>query len=345
MPEKTQLLLYNPCHEQWDAMQPAKEGRFCGSCQKTVVDFTSMSDQELLAWFARGRSNVCGRMTEDQLNRELVPAPMPKKRVWAIWWQLLVAGLLVSSEASSQVKPPKPPITRSPNDNGRRPLVMGKMALLPPDQVIRVIDSATQQPLPGASVQLDDDPKLFVADSAGRVVIPYRRIAHASVLKVSSIGYGHAVVPVEGDWAGMDKVVTLASQSKDLLPVTVRAYSGSTLTGRAGGLVACVRVKRTWTKVIKDTLLCRKSPLTLYPNPVTRGASMTLSLRMDRPGTYMAQLYSAGGVVVESMKIEGVEGARTELMNIPGTVAAGVYFVRVFHLETGKMYTEKVVVL
>jgi len=105
------------------------------------------------------------------------------------------------------------------------------------------------------------------------------------------------------------------------------------------------RVERTWIEAIKDTLLCRKPPLTIYPNPVVKGSSITLSLRMDRPGDYMVQLYSSGGAVVESMRIEGVVGARTELMNIPGTLAAGVYFVRVFHLETGKMYTEKVVVL
>jgi hypothetical protein len=52
-----------------------------------------------------------------------------------------------------------------------------------------------------------------------------------------------------------------------------------------------------------------------------------------------------GGAVMESMRIEDVDGARTELMGIPGTLAAGVYFVRVIHMETGKMYTEKVVVL
>jgi len=54
---------------------------------------------------------------------------------------------------------------------------------------------------------------------------------------------------------------------------------------------------------------------------------MTLSLRMDIPGSYMAQLYSGGGAVVESIRIEGVEGARTELMDIPGTLAAGIYFL------------------
>ena len=109
--------------------------------------------------------------------------------------------------------------------------------------------------------------------------------------------------------------------------------------------MAGVRVESTWREAIKDALLCRKTPLTIYPNPVARGASITLSMHMDTPGDYMVQIFGGGGAVVGSMRMEGVDGQRTELMSIPGTLAAGVYFVRVFHLETGRMYTEKVVVL
>ena len=39
----------SPCTESWDCMTSTKEGRFCQSCEKTVVDFTRMSDAELLA--------------------------------------------------------------------------------------------------------------------------------------------------------------------------------------------------------------------------------------------------------------------------------------------------------
>jgi hypothetical protein len=345
MPENTQLLIYNPCHEQWDTMQPDAEGRFCGSCQKTVVDFTTMSDQELLAWFARGRGNVCGRMTEDQLNRDLVPARTPKKRAWAVWWQFLVAGLLVSSKASSQAKPPKAPMGQVYDDTASNQVVMGFATIFGPSQFIRIIDSATQKPLPGASVQVNDDPKYFIADSTGKIRIPYEWMADASVLKVSCIGYADAVIPVDRKWTGVDKVVRLSPHPKELPAVSVIGY-GTIRCSRITGEVVTVRVeKNSMLKSIKDALFFRKSPLTLYPNPVTRGTSVTLSLRMGMPGSYMAQLYSGEGMVVESMRIEGVDGPRTELMDISGTLAAGVYFVRVFHLETGKMYTEKVVVL
>jgi hypothetical protein len=176
-------------------------------------------------------------------------------------------------------------------------------------------------------------------------MIPLQLIARASALTISCIGYAHTVVPVDESWLGGGKIVRLPAQPLELPPVTVTGYGTircSTITGD----VATVRVEKySIFKSIRDTLLCRKMPLTLYPNPVTRGGSMTLSLRMDMPGSYMAQLYSGGGAVIESMRIEGVDGPRTELMDIPGTLAAGVYFVRVFHMETGKMYTQRVVVI
>ena len=56
-----------PCHAAWDDMIPDQGGRFCGSCQKTVIDFTAMSDQEVLALLASSRTTICGRFRNDQL--------------------------------------------------------------------------------------------------------------------------------------------------------------------------------------------------------------------------------------------------------------------------------------
>lgn len=60
-----------PCHENWDAMTPAQQGRHCGACQKTVIDFTMMSDGQILDVLRRN-NRPCGRYRASQLDRALV---------------------------------------------------------------------------------------------------------------------------------------------------------------------------------------------------------------------------------------------------------------------------------
>ena len=52
MAKNIQISIADPCRQNWDEMQVIKDGRYCASCQKTVVDFTAMSDQEVLSWLA-----------------------------------------------------------------------------------------------------------------------------------------------------------------------------------------------------------------------------------------------------------------------------------------------------
>jgi hypothetical protein len=59
-----------PCHEDWNDMTPKEQGRHCGSCCKTVVDFTTWQPQEILLHF-KSNKNVCGRFTADQLNEPI----------------------------------------------------------------------------------------------------------------------------------------------------------------------------------------------------------------------------------------------------------------------------------
>jgi hypothetical protein len=67
-----------PCHEDWGKMTPNEQGRHCASCDKTVTDFTKMSDKQIAA-FLLNSGSTCGRFSTYQLNRELVMHPTPQK--------------------------------------------------------------------------------------------------------------------------------------------------------------------------------------------------------------------------------------------------------------------------
>ncbi len=70
-----QLNLDKPCDKDWDDMTSKEKGRFCTQCTKTVVDFTTMTDAEILAFFKKNKEQeVCGRMSPYQLSN---PLPIP----------------------------------------------------------------------------------------------------------------------------------------------------------------------------------------------------------------------------------------------------------------------------
>jgi TonB family protein len=62
-----------PCHEDWNQMTPNEQGRFCLSCQKTVVDFTNMTKTEISDYFKiMVNENICGRIKKSDLSEDVV---------------------------------------------------------------------------------------------------------------------------------------------------------------------------------------------------------------------------------------------------------------------------------
>lgn len=101
MAKKIQLTIAEPCHESWDAMTPDAKGKFCGSCQKQVVDFSNMSDRQVAEFFKKpSTGSVCGRFMTDQLDR---PIEIPRKRIpWLkYFFQITIPAFLVSLKATA----------------------------------------------------------------------------------------------------------------------------------------------------------------------------------------------------------------------------------------------------
>ena len=72
MPKSFQIQIPTPCHESWESMSRTQKGRFCQSCQKTVIDFSTMSDAQIIAWFSTSEGNSCGRFASTQLERDFL---------------------------------------------------------------------------------------------------------------------------------------------------------------------------------------------------------------------------------------------------------------------------------
>jgi hypothetical protein len=88
-----------PCHQDWGAMTPTEQGRHCTSCAKTVIDFTSMSDDEVKYFFINKKEEkICGRFKNEQLHRIVIELP---HNIFYItmpgWKKFLVASLVAFS--------------------------------------------------------------------------------------------------------------------------------------------------------------------------------------------------------------------------------------------------------
>ncbi|MEO8404848.1 MAG: carboxypeptidase-like regulatory domain-containing protein, partial [Chitinophagaceae bacterium] len=102
MSKHIQLTIADPCHENWENMTPSEKGKFCGACQKQVVDFTDMSDSQVATFFKNpSTGSVCGRFMNDQLDRDIT---IPRKRIpWIkYFFQLSLPLFLASLKSNAQ---------------------------------------------------------------------------------------------------------------------------------------------------------------------------------------------------------------------------------------------------
>jgi hypothetical protein len=101
--KKIQLTIPEPCHENWEQMTKEEKGRYCGACKKTVIDFSGMSDRELATFFRKPVGDICGRVQDDQLNRDII---LPRKRIpWLkYFFQFLIPAFLISAKSYAQGK-------------------------------------------------------------------------------------------------------------------------------------------------------------------------------------------------------------------------------------------------
>jgi hypothetical protein len=265
-----QLRMSTPCQEQWENMATGEEGRFCALCAKTVVDFSTMSDREILTYLARTGRQLCGRLSTDQLNRDIeLEAPPVKKRTG--WWRWVLAGLLMSSEASAQYQPSKAKIG------------------------LQRVQAETWKP-----------------------------------------------EPLEPGRGAPDSI-----KVQELPPVVV---TGPPVTVRLGGIgfSVCIKVDTTM-KWVTDTLtslgLVPKKEWNIYPNPVHKGGAISISWLETEPGLYEVGLFNTAGALVQRWALQIEAKEQVDLFEIPVSLAAGVYFLRVSKPGSVKPQTRKLVVL
>lgn len=96
-PKKINYKIEEPCHADWDQMKPEAKGRFCESCNKTVVDFSSMSDFSIVSYLEKNKhQSVCGRFAQEQLDKTYLWTK-PHHQVFDFNLKAVALGLALST--------------------------------------------------------------------------------------------------------------------------------------------------------------------------------------------------------------------------------------------------------
>lgn len=90
MKGKINLSIDKPCTERLHQSKPTTIEGFCHACEKVVMDFTKMSDAEIIDYFKNNTGNTCGSFHKSQLKVYTEPASISRKRNFS----LLGAGLM-----------------------------------------------------------------------------------------------------------------------------------------------------------------------------------------------------------------------------------------------------------
>ena len=298
-------------------MKPEDKGRFCGSCQKTVIDFTSMSDRQIAEFFKKPVGSTCGRFHNDQLNRTI---DIPKKRIpWVkYFFTIALPAFLASCKFAG------------------REATVGKM------QPIEVV----KKPLVGDTTVVSD-----LRPTLGMIRLPIDSVPAKKQVTVINNPPKPMHLNEEPMPTTMGKMVpTEVERGDDTAIKDVRLLDTLNITSYdkcekrifMGALVASPVVVKS------EMILLTKTPqqkieILAYPNPIKSGCQLTVLLNKNDESIKQVQLFSSSGAVIPVQRNGSLKDERL-IVTVPASVAAGTYFLRIVS-EKAQASTVKIVVL
>ncbi len=188
------LVISKPCQQIYGQMSPCSDGRFCKTCQNTVIDFTNFTDAQLRVFFNQNNKKICGRLHPGQINVTLNSKDVNNKKSPVLSACLLGLGFtLLSPTAEAQIRTQDSAITTQPLP----PKV--SLAPLPVLQNItgRII-STSGEVVVGAAILLPGTSTGTTSDSNGNFALKIPeslQSAHIQV-QIAAIGFQSQLISV-----------------------------------------------------------------------------------------------------------------------------------------------------
>lgn len=326
-----QLSIAEPCDKNWANMQPDEQGGFCTSCKKNVIDFTVMDNKEIYTTILKSDANICGRFNQAQLDAPLSQEAEKKKRWHKYFFSFLVPAFLFAKQTAAQKKMGKVAVTTSVCNT----VTMGMVARTPVEKHFKfsgvVMDAANKEMIGNATLQIKGGSKGLVTDSAGNFTLTAKTSSHAITVIISAIGFTtkeiEIVIPVN-DFLVSGEIVSLQKEVKLLGEVVVNSNAGKYLCGVVGGLMVSVRINK-YTLASTRLITALNDSIKIYPNPVPRGSSFSVTLKLKQTGNYTLQVVDAAGRLLMQQQINIIGKTHQQNIQCNEKWNSGIYFLRV----------------
>jgi hypothetical protein len=321
--KKFSLTVSEPCHENWDGMTAVAKGRHCASCQKTVVDFTTMTDSQVAGFFKEAPLNVCGRFYNNQLNRDIM-WPRPSLPLQRQLLQLSLPAMLLLTSCNQEqqhtigdtVMVKEVPVNVVPT--------MGMV--IPNIETIDTVDSFSELVTTQCSSVMVGDVEL--------------KSDHNDSDTANIVTKGHDEPVAQG--CPEDSAFHSGLAPEFLKEEPFPADTAAIIMGRIElNPQKKIPLKTLGTQQTDNLHTEEGKWITLYPNPVGRGQLVTVMFH--RKTTCLYQVITLAGQVVSTGRLAAEKGQPVQVR--VGTFAPGTYSLRLAEEATGNVITEKFIVL
>jgi hypothetical protein len=176
MKRSVKLSISKPCSEKFSNFYPTEIGGYCDSCKKEVIDFTQMSERDILKHLDNELGKTCGYFRNVQIKTYSTPVTSDFKQKVNYLGTRIASFILLSFLSISKSQAQE--IEQSPTMQ----VHLDKNSLQDHDSILIngeyevtgiLVDKNTNEPLPFANVMLKDSGTTTMTDMDGRFKFPH----------------------------------------------------------------------------------------------------------------------------------------------------------------------------
>ena len=331
--QKLQLSIPEPCHENWQKMTSTNQGRFCNACAKEVVDFSMMTDIQVLNYFSNlTHEKVCGRALPEQLNRTISRPISPKKRLFWYWNYIVMFFLFLGKGNAVKAQGGIKPVTEC---SPVKPINLEKRRVT--DQAFDTIqglritssnkatsESETRIRMGGISSMNTNNVPLLVVDY---LPVPSSYLSSLMPNDVESI---------EVLKAGIALALYGTDARHGVIAITTKKKANAKMQMAKDSIA-----KKLLNKVSdKINTAINTNTLKVYPNPIQKGNTFFVSFKQQLVNDFNIRITDIQGKLLFQKQINTLSKEHFEKIVTDASWSSGVYYINLID-KNNKLISKK----